>query len=866
MDSPRRTPARVPAALRRRLTVLAVLGLVGLALTLPSTGAEGTGRQWDHLVLALVSGVAAWCGLPVARSLSGPARSTARVMGVGGALLLSASLLTGLGIGPGYGTRSLPDVLVSLAAVAPLVVCVRLARVARDARWSVTAVNALTAALALSVPAVEFVTVPADRQAALTGTDLDVVSGFALYAALALGGAAGLCTVVAAVLRRAVAVQLLVTSLFSLASAALALSLVSGDRWWELVADVAVLTAVLLSVVVVSLLPDGALERPRDRQPRVLVPGAVLSLAAVAALPASLVACLLLGRAPSGWSLGATAAVVVLMLARAVDRYRDRTTLAEDLVRRDDDVRELVSVVSDEVAILDADLRLVVASPAARQLLGLRADSAADVGLLHLVDPADVDRVAASLHDGEHATRVVRFALRPTPDGATAQVEATVLRRPRADRQVLHLRSVTDQHVRERELERMAYTDHLTELPNRASLAATLDAEGGGDRWLLLLDLDGFKAVNDTSGHGAGDRVLVEVAQRLQHLVRSGDLAARLGGDEFAVVLAGDLQAATEAAQRIISALSRPYRVGAVSALVGVSIGIAPLASGAGDAAMHAADEALRAAKAAGKGCWRTAADGGRATGVGDVLRAVADGHLQLRFDTLSDVRSGQVIGLDAVLQWDHPELGELSAAEVWAAAARQGHHRTLRRWTLEEGCRVAASAPQLHVGVPLAPELAEVGALGEDVADALAATGLPPARLALSFPEELLQSASPDVPAALRAVHGTGVHLALTGHGLGTSLWGILARVPVDAVVVSLPVLAATGGPDTALRALSGIVRSALEVRVQTILADVTSPTVVAQVGAMGVLAMTGPLLPGRLTAAEATALVQPQERTAAR
>ena len=867
MDHSRPGPA-VPAALHRRLTALGVLGLAGLAATLPFTGPEGTGRQWDHLVLALVTGLA-WCaGLPAARRLTGRARTTAGVVVVGSLLFLAAQLLTGLGIGHGYGRRSLPDVLISLAALAPLVVCLRLAREARDARWSVLLVNALTSALALSVPAVEFVTVPADRQAVLSSTEPDVVSGFALYAALALGGAAGLCTVAAAALRRAVAVQLMTASLFALGAAALAMSLVSGARWWELVADVAVLVAVLLAVGVAALLPDGTLVRPRDRAPRVLVSGAALSLAAVAALPASLLTCVVLGRSPSGWSLVAAAAVVALMLARAVARYRDRTELVQDLVRRDDDVRELVSVVSDEVAVLDADLRLVVVSPAARVLLGLPPHDlpgADDVDLLDLVDDVDTARVAALLQEGRDTTRVVRFALRPGPDGARTQVEATVLGRPRTDRQVLHLRQATDSLRRERELERLAFTDHLTELPNRASLAATLDATDGGDRCLLLLDLDGFKAVNDGSGHDAGDRVLVEVAQRLQRLVRTGDLAARVGGDEFALVLAGDLHAATDAAQRIIAALSRPYRVGPVTAVIGVSVGIARLDAGAGAEAMRAADDALRAAKDAGKGCWRTAGNDGPVTGPGDVLAALAGGSLQLRFDALSDVRSGRVIGLDAGLHWVHPDLGLLSAAEVWSAAGRQGSHRELRRWMLEESCRTAASAPGVHVGVPLCPELAEPGTLLADVADALAATGLTPERLALSFPEELLQSASADVPSALRAVHDAGVHLALSGHGLGTSLWGILARVPVDAVVVSLPVLAATGSPDTALRALSGITRSAREVRVQTILADVTNPSVVAQVGAMGVLAMTGPLLPSGLTAAEATALVAPRQHTVA-
>jgi EAL domain-containing protein (putative c-di-GMP-specific phosphodiesterase class I) len=128
-----------------------------------------------------------------------------------------------------------------------------------------------------------------------------------------------------------------------------------------------------------------------------------------------------------------------------------------------------------------------------------------------------------------------------------------------------------------------------------------------------------------------------------------------------------------------------------------------------------------------------------------------------------------------------------------------------------------------------------------------------------LAFPEEVLQPAPQDLVPALREVHGTGVRLALTDYGLGTTLWGLLTRVPLDAVVVSLRTLAAIGGLDTTLRVLHGISQSAAEVGVRTIIADVESTDVLAAVGRLGLLAMTGPLLPSTLTPAQAAALLVP-------
>jgi EAL domain-containing protein (putative c-di-GMP-specific phosphodiesterase class I) len=243
-----------------------------------------------------------------------------------------------------------------------------------------------------------------------------------------------------------------------------------------------------------------------------------------------------------------------------------------------------------------------------------------------------------------------------------------------------------------------------------------------------------------------------------------------------------------------------------------------------------------------------------------DVLAALAAGQVQLRYDVLSDVGTGQLIGLQADLVWEHPAHGLLSADEVWAAADPD-QHRPLSRWLLLQACSDAAElSDTVHVGVPLPAGLTAPGTLVDDVTDALTASGLAAGRLALTFREELLHRASGALLAGLTALHGSGVRLALIDYGLGTTLWALLTRVPLDAVVVSLRTLRTTGGLDHALRVLHGISQAAAEVKVRTIIADVDSPTLLARVGSMGSLAMTGPLLPNGLTAAQAAGLLRPE------
>src|SRR5215210_4098042 len=180
----------------------------------------------------------------------------------------------------------------------------------------------------------------------------------------------------------------------------------------------------------------------------------------------------------------------------------------------------------------------------------------------------------------------------------------------------------------------MAYTDHLTGLPNRAQLFEDMAAPATAPRCLLVLDLDGFKAVNDAAGHEAGDQLLDAVARRLHTVVREADLVARLGGDEFAVLVTGSIADAEDVAQRVVDVLGMPHRTSDWAFAVGASVGGAELGAGGGQFAFREADEALREAKRAGKGCVRLAHHDEVSHLVvpdADLAAVVDEGVLQLR-------------------------------------------------------------------------------------------------------------------------------------------------------------------------------------------------------------------------------------------
>ena len=286
-----------------------------------------------------------------------------------------------------------------------------------------------------------------------------------------------------------------------------------------------------------------------------------LVVLAMLGVPLAVVQSLLQGRAISDAADLGIAVVLALIAVRLGLRIREDGRITEDLVRNEEDFRSLVESSSDGVAIVDDELRLLFTSPAARGMLGLLPDGAHDCSLLDLVDAEDRALVRASIEGSGDGGPVLHFRV-AREDGEPGELEATTIGPPgqRPPRAVPARRH----HPPQPRARARAHGLHRP--PDRAAqprpaLRGDGRARGDGPRCLLVLDLDGFKAVNDVAGHEAGDQLLVEVARRLHTVVREDDLVARLGGDEFAVLVTGTLGEAAEVAQRVVDVLGMPHRV-----------------------------------------------------------------------------------------------------------------------------------------------------------------------------------------------------------------------------------------------------------------------------------------------------------------
>jgi diguanylate cyclase (GGDEF)-like protein/PAS domain S-box-containing protein len=521
---------------------------------------------------------------------------------------------------------------------------------------------------------------------------------------------------------------------------------------------------------------------------------------------------LLGGRAPSllgGLGLGG---LLLLSFVRQLLWARDGVRLTGRLQRTEAYLRALVSSAEDVTAVVDVQGTVTWLSGAVTTQLGWTAQDLTGRSLTELVHPDDrgvVERAAAVLSgapaDGLPATVRLR-----TQDGgrrdveisgaARAGVPGTALR----DGLVLHLRDVTDRRSSQRELEKLAYTDFLTGLPNRARLMAALaaarsHAATGRASSLLLLDLDGFKPVNDVAGHEAGDHLLVQVAERLRSNVRDGDLVGRLGGDEFAVLVADGLEEATALAERIVADLrtvqpaagAMGYTDGVVFDISG-SIGVTEL-DPADEISMtiRRADVALRAAKAAGKNCVRTAghaidsAMGRRARLARDLPEAIEQEQFRIVYQPVAGIEDRRILGLEALVRWEHPVLGTVPPDEFIALAEGDGLIVPLQQWVLGEATSdfagLITEGRDLKLGVNVSVRHLQAGCLAPDVARALADSGLSPDRLMIEVTESVLLDAEDRLESDLDTLREMGCIISLDDFGRGYSSLAYLARLPVD-------------------------------------------------------------------------------------
>jgi diguanylate cyclase (GGDEF)-like protein len=368
------------------------------------------------------------------------------------------------------------------------------------------------------------------------------------------------------------------------------------------------------------------------------------------------------------------------------------------------------------------------------------------------------------------------------------------------------LSEVSERRALQDQLSHQAFHDALTGLPNRAlflkQLTATMRpaADPASRPSVVLIDLDGFKNVNDTLGHAAGDDLLQQIADRLRECVRAGDTVARLGGDEFAIVVPADTgQEALAVSRRLIDALTSATTVAGQEISISASIGIAHLDDQhTADDLLSDGDIAMYAAKRAGKDRYEVFRRDMRDQTLHRVrleqqlARAVANHEIEVFYQPIVDLGTDRVIAVEALARWRHPEDGLVSPAVFIPVAEDSGLIREIGRVVLREACvtvqrwrQAVAGCESLSVTVNVSVRQLLSGTFSDHLLDALRESGLPPANLTLEITESLMLEESESLVAELARIKSLGVRLAMDDFGAGYSSIALLLRLQVDVIKI---------------------------------------------------------------------------------
>jgi len=380
-------------------------------------------------------------------------------------------------------------------------------------------------------------------------------------------------------------------------------------------------------------------------------------------------------------------------------------------------------------------------------------------------------------------------------------IEATV-NRMKNNGTVLVVQDVTERRNAQREIDRMARFDPVTELPNRRCFEEELAQALHPNRprtdglTVLFLDLDDFKQVNDSLGHRTGDKLLVEIARRLRGVIGPRDLVARWGGDEFVVLHHhAPGQSDTHAvAKRIIDEINRAMIIDGSEVIVGASIGSAstPVDGFSPDALLSKADIALYAAKADGRRVWRafeqtmdTKIQIRRLTEL-DLRAAVAGDAIDVHFQPIVDVATREIVGFEALARWHHAVRGRIAPAEFIPIVEEIGLMEELGAAVLRRACAACAKWPdEVSVSVNLSSTQFRSGNLEKTILNALSAANLPPERLDLEITESTLLEDRGDVRRTLEALRARGLRISLDDFGTGYSSLSYLLSFPLDRIKI---------------------------------------------------------------------------------
>jgi len=460
----------------------------------------------------------------------------------------------------------------------------------------------------------------------------------------------------------------------------------------------------------------------------------------------------------------------------------------------------------DRLVVWNEQLGEILSVPGSTITLGITIDE-----LLAILGGASSLSVAdtAAIHDtivrlrsrGGRATQIQELA-----DGRRLSVNLAPIE---DEGWLVTLEDTTAQRLVEARIAHMAHHDALTGLANRLLFHehlgdAVARARRGYSYAVMYLDLDHFKAVNDTLGHPAGDALLREVTQRLNGQVREIDMVARLGGDEFAILYPINQPSdSTAIAKRIIDAISTPYEINGHRVIIGTSIGIAIVPDDGDDVddIMKNADMALYRSKADGRGRYRffeaemDAQMQARRSLDLDLRIALAENQFSVFYQPLIRIADRSVCGFEALVRWWHPQRGMVSPADFIPMAEETGLIVPLGRWVLRQACADAASWPgDPKVAVNLSPVQFGSHSLVADVAAALADAGLQASRLELEITETAMLADTDAVLLILHQLRDLGLSIALDDFGTGYSSLSYLQRFPFGKVKIDRSFVAKLG------------------------------------------------------------------------
>ncbi len=387
---------------------------------------------------------------------------------------------------------------------------------------------------------------------------------------------------------------------------------------------------------------------------------------------------------------------------------------------------------------------------------------------------------------------------------------------------------ITEATQAEAQISHLARHDALTNLPNRAVFRSNLEdalkrVPRGDAIAVLCLDLDQFKAVNDTLGHPIGDGLLQEVADRLRECVRDTDTAARLGGDEFAIILSTDVEpiGVTSVASRIIESLSEPYIIAGHKVVIGTSVGIAlaPDDGTSPDELLKNADLALYRAKSDGRGVYRFFEPGmdakvrARRAMELDLRQALEKEEFEVFYQPLVNLAAREIVAFEALLRWRRPEQGLVAPNDFIPLAEEIGLIVPLGAWVLKQACMQAVTWPDhIKVSVNFSPVQFKSNTLVLNVMAALSASGLDPARLELEITETVMMHDTEATLAILVRLRALGVSISMDDFGTGYSSLSYLRKFPFDKIKIDQSFVRGLSGEDESaaiVRAVTGLGRS---------------------------------------------------------